>query len=221
MAEVELRPPSSLRLGGGSRDDRDDVFKDDSHANVSCTDSRINTRFRHFSRVYIISQLRKHGFNELANKHSNCESCDDSFEQVLHHLAGNLAEERKHQFEEMLVGLRLTHDSLSETYHVIVREMFADGVNWGRILTFLVFSGSLAVFCAREKMGERVGDVIVWTENVIEKTITNWVDRQGGWTAFVDHFDDGSWTIEPPTYIAASVIAVLVVAGLYVLKKLF
>ena len=221
MTGVELRPQALPRFGDGSRGDRDDVFKADSSTDVSCTDARLNAKFRHFARQYIIDQLRKHDFNALADKYDTCKKCDDSSEKMLHHLAGNLAEERKRQFEDILIRLKLTDANLSETYRAIVKEMLIDGVNWGRILAFLVFSGALAVHCAQQGMEQRVGDVITWTESDVEKTVSRWVDRQGGWEAFVDHFDDGSWTIEPPRYLLASVIAGVIVGGLYLLKKLF
>ena len=216
MTDVGLSPRGSLP------GNNDEVFKTDppaSKSDSSCRNASVNVRFRHFARAYVVDQLRKHDFEELATKHATFEEhcCDDS-QRMLHHLAGNLAEERKRQFEDILNRLQLTSENLSETYRTIVKEMFVDGVNWGRILAFLVFAGSLAVFCARENMGNRVGEVISWTENDVEKTVSKWVIRQGGWAAFVDHFDD-SWTIENPGYVVASVLLSLV--GIFLLKKLF
>ena len=157
----------------------------------------------------------------LADIHANHEECcDDGSELMLHHLAGNLAEERKRQFEDILNRLQLDDENLAETYQTIVKEVFIDGINWGRILAFLVFAGSLAVYCAREGMEERISDVISWTENDVEKTISRWMETQGGWSAFVDHFDN-SWTIEVPPYILAGVFTAVVAGGLFLLKKLF
>lgn len=184
--------------------------------------SDINSKFRNFTRRHILNQLHKKGFHEIAEKYEipGTEEPADGSHHMLHHLAGNLAEERERQFEDILNGLRLTNDNLSETYQIIVREMFLDGVNWGRILAFLVFSGSLSVHCARDGMKERVGDVISWTENDVERKVARWVEHQGGWQAFVEHFDAGSWTIDSPQYLLAGII-VLLVGGVYLLKKLF
>ena len=212
---------ASLPYGDGSHGSSDDVFKHDGDLGTSYTDGHVNTKFRNFTRAYIINQLRKNGFEKLADQNTIPVDIEDGSQQMLHHLAGNLAEERKRQFEDILVRLEVTNENLSETYRVIVKEMFMDGVNWGRILAFLVFSGSLAVHCARENMEGRVSEVITWTEDNVEKTISRWVVQQGGWTAFVGHFDDGSWTIEPPHYVLAGVLTALVVGGMYLLKKLF
>ena len=221
MTLVERKSPAGL----GEGDDHDSVFKKERNTHISRAspnDAYINTKFRHFARRYILNQLQKKGFEDIAEKHDTQESQDpeDGSQRMLHHLAGNLAEERERQFEDILSRLSLTNENLSETYRIIVQEMFIDGVNWGRILAFLVFSGALAVHCAREGMESRVGDVIRWTEDDVEKTVSRWVVKQGGWKAFVDHFDDESWTIESPQFILAGIILILA-GGLYLLKKLF
>ena len=211
--------------GGGSHGSSDDVFKSDGGggrlSRSDAEDSQVNAKFRHLVRAYIVNQLRKNGFEKLADQNSNLLDFDDGSQETLHHLAGNLAEERKRQFEDILVRLELTDENLSETYRVIVKELFLDGINWGRILAFLVFSGSLAVHCARENLEGRVSEVITWTEDDVEKTVSKWVVQQGGWRAFVEHFDDGTLTIEPPAYILAGVLTAIVVGGMYLLKKLF
>ena len=223
MSLVERKPPTSYE-GGPYTDDQDDVFKSerDTHIERSTTDISIENKFRNFARHYIVGQLRKKGFESLADKHeiSKPDETEDAFRHTLHHLAGNLAEERERQFEDILTKLELTDANLSESYHVIVTEMFIDGVNWGRILAFMVFSGALAVHCAREGMEGRVGDVIRWTEDSLEKMVLPWAVDQGGWRAFLDHFDAGTWTIDPPQCILAGILIVLV-GGFYLLKKLF
>ena len=224
MSLFDRKPPTSFRESSQTDNNSDDVFKPqrDTRLTQSLTDAYVNVKFRHFARRYILNHLRKKGFDTLADKHEVSFSDDEEeiSQRMLHHLAGNLAEEREHQFEDILVRLNLTSDNLSETYRVIVNEMFVSGVNWGRILAFMVFSGSLAVYCAREDMEGRVGDVIKWTEDDVEKTVSQWVEKQGGWRAFVDHFDDGSWTIDSPQCILAGLLIVLV-GGFYLLRKLF
>lgn len=217
MSVVGRRPPT--RFDGSSRSELDDVFKTE-RSSVAYSDAYVNSRFRHFVRRYIANHLHEKGFDDLAKRHDVAQDTEDGSERMLHHLAGSLAEERERQFEDILNRLDLTDDNLSDTYRVIVREMFIDGVNWGRILAFLVFSGALAVHCARENMASRVGDVIAWTEDDVEKTVSRWVARQGGWKAFVDHFDAGSWTIESPQTILAGIL-ILLVGGMYLLQKLF
>lgn len=211
-----------FHVGGDKPNGRDALKADRACArNTSRCQTHANSKFRRFVRAYIIDQLRKNNFEALADIHANHEECcDDGSELMLHHLAGNLAEERKRQFEDILNRLQLDDENLAETYQTIVKEVFIDGINWGRILAFLVFAGSLAVYCAREGMEERISDIISWTENDVEKTISRWMETQGGWSAFVDHFDN-SWTIEVPPYILAGVFTAVVAGGLFLLKKLF
>ena len=221
MSEIGISP-ASIQLGGGD----DDVFKNDRNTPGFAPDkkrhnsARSSVKFRRFTRAYIISQLRKHNFDTIADKHVLLEETDDSSQLLLHHLAGNLADERQRQFEDILDRLQLTNDNLSETYQTIVTEIFRDDVNWGRVLAFLVFSGSLAVYCAQQSMEERVGEVISWTEDDMQRTVSSWIMKQGGWAAFVEHFDD-SWTIEIPHYLLAGVVAAVLAGGIFLLKKLF
>lgn len=166
-------------------------------------------------RAYIVDQLRKNNFEALANIHASHEECyDNELELMLRHLS-RITEENKCQFEDLLNRLQLNNDNLSETYQAIVNETFNNGISYGRIQAFLMFAGLLAVYCAREGMEERVGEVISWTESRIERMM-GWVHKQGGWSTFVDHSKD-SWTTK--VYILAGVITAVVV-GLF-LKKLF
>lgn len=224
MSEVGIFLPAPLRFGGNSPGNGDDdVFKTNTSTggNSSCSNTCVKAKFCRFVRAYIVDQLRKHNFDTLADKYAFLEEYgNDGSQLMLLHLADNLAEERKRQFEDILTRLQLTNENLSETYQTIVKEMFIDGVNWGRILAFLVFAGSLAVYCAREDMEERVREVISWAEYDVEKTVSRWITQQGGWKAFVEHFDENSWTIEP-NYVLAGVAAAVVAGGVFLLKKLF
>lgn len=182
---------------------------------------RSSAKFRHFARVYIVNQLRKHDFSDIAEKYAVPEDEDDGSQLMLQHMANDLAEERQRQFEDILNRLQLDDDTIEETYRTIVTEIFRDHINWGRVLAFLIFSGSLAVYCAQHDMEGRVGDVISWTEDEVQQTVSLWVIQQGGWAAFVDHFD-GSWTVEiPQLVVGAGLVAAIVTGGFFLLRKLF
>lgn len=224
MSGVGISPPpidggTPGRGGGGLKKEkglgRSDRFP------LKSSHYRSSARFRHFARVYIVNQLRKHECSDIAEKYAVPEDEDDGSQLMLQHMANELAEERQRQFEDILNRLQLDNDNIEETYRTIVTEIFRDHINWGRVLAFLIFSGSLAVYCAQHSMEERVGDVISWTEDEMQQTVSLWVVQQGGWAAFVEHFD-GSWTIEiPQLVVGAGLVAAIVTGGLFLLKKLF
>ncbi len=178
---------------------------------------------RNFARIYILSQLRRHNFNDLADELSEFEQPEDeSHHHALQMIADQLADERQDQFREILYRLQLNEENLQETYDTIVREIFSDGVHWGRILAFVVFSGSAAVFCAEHGMRSRVRDIVNWTEAAFHRQLWQWILERGGWRAFVNHFGDGSWKMDATGLLTGVGIVVAALAGgMFLLKKLF
>ena len=175
-------------------------------------------------RAYIVDQLRVHGCHDIADQLmlEYKETADDSY-QVLLKVANQLEHERRQQFKDILYHLQLTNENLKATYDTIVVEMFRDGIHWGRVVAFLVFSSKLAVFCAQHGMEARVKDVILWTETQMTTRLQQWILEQGGWRAFIEHFDEASIyetlrSIPSGLYVAGAV-AVLA-GGVYFLTKL-
>ena len=179
---------------------------------------------RNFARIYILSQLRKHNFNDLADELSEFdEPEDETHRHTLQTIANQLADERQDQFQDILHRLQLNDENLQETYDTVVGEIFAEGVHWGRILAFVVFSGSAAVFCAEHNMRSRVRDIVNWTEAEFQRQLWQWIIEKGGWRAFINHFDDGSWKMDLTAVSAIiGVVSVGAIAGgLLLLRKLF
>jgi len=80
---------------------------------------------------------------------------------------------------------------------------------------------SAAVHCAEHGMEARVKDVIDWTEEHMDTSVRDWVLEKGGWEAFMDHYDDQSWTVEIPQFLVGAGLAAAVVAGGFFLMKKF
>ena len=220
MSGVETIRPSTSHTPGGKRFPRELDSQSKRSAQVRSQNIR---NVRHFARFYILNQLRKHNHSDLAERLSNPE---DQVEGETHHLlqtiAGQLEKERGQQFEEILNRLQLTNQNLKLTYETIVGEIFRDEIHWGRIVAFIVFSGTLAVYCAEHGLEARVKDVIGWTEEQMESRVRDWVLEKGGWQAFMDHYDDERWTIEiPQLLVGAGLAAAVVAGGILLMKKFF
>lgn len=65
----------------------------------------------------------------------------------------------------------------------ILKEVFSDGhVNWGRILTVLVFAGALADYCLYQKeMILAPRQICETTSEFIDEHLDSWIRRNGGW----------------------------------------
>ena len=182
---------------------------------------------RQFARYYILNQLRKHNQSEVADRLSSPEDAgEDNLHNRLHAIANQLADETGQQFKDMIYHLQLTGQNLQETYMSIVSVLFQDDIHWGRIVAFIVFSGSLAVYCAEHRMENNVKDVIHWTEEQIESSrVRDWVQEKGGLQAFMDHYDYERWKVEipiPQFLMGVGLLATAaVIAGVLVIKKFF
>lgn len=170
-----------------------------------------------------MDQLRRQGCHHIVEQLSleHHETEDESY-QILHQIANQLADERQQQFEDVLFALQLTNDNLKVTYETVITEIFSDGINWGRVVAFLVFSGNLAVYCAQHGMESRVDEVIVWTETEMQTRLQRWIEERGGWQAFVEHFDDSSLNFGASQgLVMAGIAAAVIAGGVFLLRKLF
>ena len=123
----------------------------------------------------------------------------------------------------MLNTLAIQESTLKQTYDTIVEEMFKGQTHWGKMVTFVVFTSHIVLYCAkRENLKHKVPDVVNWTETVIDEKLHRWIEEQGGWQAFVEHFDTENWRISLSTVLLGLGLGAGVVAGgLLALKKMF
>ena len=61
--------------------------------------------------------------------------------------------------EEMINRLNLESNTVYPSFVAVCKEIFKDGINWGRIVALFAFGGRLAVYCAEH------GEVNCWLEN--------------------------------------------------------
>ena len=173
-------------------------------------------------RHYIITQLREKGYTDLANKLPQVSNSDDHIHDVFGRIAAALNEERQEQFEEMLLTLRLDDGSLKEVYDSIVSEMFKGSNHWGKVVTFIVFTSHIVLYCAKtETLRHRVPDIVEWTDAMMQERLHYWIEEQGGWQAFVEHFDLENWRVSLSTGVLLLGVALsAVVSGLLFFKRI-
>lgn len=172
------------------------------------------------ARYYIVRQLRENSFHQLANGFQPVREPDHSVHRLIDTICTQLESERAEQFDEIIASLTVTNDNLEETYRQLMTHVFQDGVNWGKIITFLVFSARLSLHCARYGLQDRVSDVVEWTQDEMRERIHSWVIERGGWSAFVEHYDDESWKMSLSTFVVVtSMVAVVLASGVFMAKR--
>lgn len=171
-------------------------------------------------RHYIITQLRKNGHTDIANKLTPVANPDSHVHQSFSEIAANLEEERAEQFADLLNTLALDDSNLKNTYETIIDEMFKGHIHWGRIVTFIVFTSNVVLYCARSRsLKHRVPEILMWTDVAMQEKMHRWIKEQGGWQAFVEHFDLESWRVSLSTLLLGLGASMAVIGGFFAVKK--
>ncbi|XP_012730620.2 apoptosis regulator Bcl-2 [Fundulus heteroclitus] len=93
-------------------------------------------------------------------------------------------------FAEMSQQLYITRDTARTRFAEVVDELFRDGVNWGRIIAFFEFGGTVCVECAsKEGMSSQVDNIAEWMTEYLNGPLGSWIQDNGGWDAFVELYD--------------------------------
>lgn len=102
----------------------------------------------------------------------------------LRRVADELIEENRQLFDSMCDQLHLTHASTYATFVGIADEIFQTGKNWGRIVAFLAFGATLAVYCVqKEDLAELLDNIIEWLSLYMEQNLGQWINENGGWVS--------------------------------------
>lgn len=93
-------------------------------------------------------------------------------------------------FTEMSRQLYLTSTTAKRRFAEVIDELFRDGVNWGRIIAFFEFGGTVCVECAsKEEMTSQVDNIAEWMTEYLNGPLNSWIEDNGGWDAFVELYD--------------------------------
>ena len=174
-------------------------------------------------RQYIITVLLENGYSDLAASLKKVPNPDDQQQvhDALREIAAALNEEREEQFKDMLTTLSPNEDNLKQTYDTISSEMFKGKTHWGKVVTFIVFTSHLVLYCAeREKLRSKVPEVMEWSDVVMKERLHDWIQEQGGWQAFVEHYDLENWRVSLSTAVLGLGATIMVASGFAALKGL-
>ena len=179
------------------------------------------TQLEEIARHYIMTVLRENEYPELANQLSPVRDPDLKLYRQINSICSQLERERAQQFDEKISSLSITTDSLEDTYRQLRTHVFLEGINGGRIITFLVFSSRLSLHCARSGMQNQVRDIVEWTEDEMQDRIHHWMIERGGWAVFVRHYDD-LWKMSLSSFLVVTGMFTAVLAsGVFLAKRYF
>lgn len=89
-------------------------------------------------------------------------------------------------FTEMSRQLYLTSTTAQRRFAEVIDELFRDGVNWGRIIAFFEFGGTVCAECvAKEEMTSQVDNIAEWMTEYLNGSLNSWIQDNGGWVCLI------------------------------------
>ena len=139
--------------------------------------------FHAIVRDYIAYKLRQ---NNIFLPGYNVDSTPSAAARHLRRVADELIGENRQLFDSMCDQLHLTHASTYATFVGIADEIFQTGKNWGRIVAFLAFGATLAVYCVqREDLSPLLDNIIEWVSMYMNQNLGPWINDNGGWVSMI------------------------------------
>ncbi|XP_043116522.1 apoptosis regulator Bcl-2 [Puntigrus tetrazona] len=129
-------------------------------------------------------------------------------------------------FAEMSKQLHLTSITAHQRFTAVIDELFRDGVNWGRIIAFFEFGGTVCVECVNKEMTAQVDNIAGWMTEYLNGPLHGWIQENGGWEAFVELYGRqrdsvfrSSWSSIVTVFGLAALGAVSLTIGAYLAQK--
>ncbi|XP_051538574.1 apoptosis regulator Bcl-2-like isoform X2 [Myxocyprinus asiaticus] len=85
------------------------------------------------------------------------------------------------EFEEMSNQMVFTPNTAQRNFVAVAEELFRDGVNWGRIVAFFEFGGTMCVESVNREMASQVDNIARWMTDYLNGPLENWIEENGGW----------------------------------------
>ncbi|XP_051985194.1 apoptosis regulator Bcl-2-like isoform X1 [Xyrauchen texanus] len=189
---------------------------------------------------YIHHKLWKKGYVWEANAHDDSVSNGQrtgmqedirhdpctALHNVLREAGDELERLYQSDFAEMSKQLHLTSLTAHQRFTAVIDELFRDGVNWGRIIAFFEFGGTVCVECVNKEMTAQVDNIAGWMTEYLNGPLYAWIQENGGWEAFVelygrkrDSLFRSSWSSIVTVFGLAALGAVGLTIGAYLAQK--
>lgn len=122
---------------------------------------------------------------EKRHSPNGCLLTVDDLSKILMYVGEALEVKHPTVYTEILQQLNvrssLAEVNLKRLFMNVSKELFAEGINWPKIVSFFAFAGGLAVDCVLNGSSIHVTRVKTWTVEFIETELADWIVNQGGW----------------------------------------
>ncbi|XP_052404171.1 apoptosis regulator Bcl-2-like isoform X2 [Carassius gibelio] len=114
---------------------------------------------------------------DRGSRHDPCSA----LHTVLRDAGDELERLYQSDFAEMSKQLHITSITAQQRFTAVIDELFRDGVNWGRIIAFFEFGGTVCVECVNKEMTAHVDNIAGWMTEYLNGPLHAWIQENGGW----------------------------------------
>ncbi|XP_048471107.1 apoptosis regulator Bcl-2-like isoform X3 [Rhincodon typus] len=119
----------------------------------------------------------------------------DKAHRVLREVGDSFERQYQQEFADIALQMRFEPESARGRFEAVAEELFRDGVNWGRVVAFFVFGGTLCVESAKRRdMASLIDNIATWMTAYLDSSLTDWIRANGDWgcgqtalSAFISH----------------------------------
>lgn len=141
---------------------------------------------------YLYYRISRHGYvwEEAVGSSagsSPASAARDKLHRVLREVGDGFERQYQQEFADIALQMRFEPEGARGRFDAVAEELFRDGINWGRIVAFFVFGGTLCVeSCKRRDMAPLVDSIAAWMTAYLDSSLGTWISANGDWDAFVE-----------------------------------
>ncbi|XP_035507624.1 apoptosis regulator BAX [Morone saxatilis] len=115
------------------------------------------------------------------------EQQDPHIKDVVEQLI-KIADELNRNAELQRLVNQVQDNCAKEVFMTVARSIFADGINWGRVVALFHLAYRLIYKALTSNHLENIRTVIGWVLQIIREKIYSWIIQQGGWEGVIHGF---------------------------------
>lgn len=115
------------------------------------------------------------------------EQQDPHIKEVVEQLL-RIAEDMNRNAEFQRLITQVQGDCAQDIFMTVARSIFADGINWGRVVALFHLAYKLIHKALTSNHLENIRTVISWVLLVIKECLYSWIVQQGGWEGVIQSF---------------------------------
>ncbi|XP_056134371.1 apoptosis regulator BAX [Lampris incognitus] len=112
------------------------------------------------------------------------EQQDPQIKEVVEQLL-KIADEMNRNAELQQLISQVQNNCAQDVFMTVARSIFADGINWGRVVALFHLAYQLIYKALTTNHLENIRTIISWVLQVIREKLYSWIIQQGGWEGVI------------------------------------